>query len=129
MLRFHPGRDGNILWKYFDVNGAYPNIEDLAKHDGLSFEDWREWFKGYDLSEPLAIIHFTKPFFETIEERLDRLENENRKLRSKVDSQESLLFELQRKVYFLRQRELQRQIDDYLENFTPLSERKKQQKK
>ena len=68
-------------------------------------------------------------FFETIEERLDRLENENRKLRSKVNSQESLLFELQRKVYFLRQRELQRQIDDYLENFTPLSERKKQQKK
>lgn len=68
-------------------------------------------------------------FFETIEERLDRLENENRKLRSKVDSQESLLFELQRKVYFLRQRELQRQIDDYFENFTPLSERKKQQKK
>ena len=60
MLRFHPGRDGNILWKYFDVNGTYPNIEDLAKHDGLSFEDWREWFKGYDLSEPLAIIHFTK---------------------------------------------------------------------
>jgi hypothetical protein len=68
-------------------------------------------------------------FFETIEERLDRLENENRKLRSKVDSQDSLLFELQRKVYFLRQRELQRQIDDYLENFTPLSERKKQQNK
>lgn len=68
-------------------------------------------------------------FFETIEERLDRLEKENRKLRSKVDSQESLLFELQRKVYFLRQRELQRQIDDYFENFTPLSERKKQQKK
>ncbi len=68
-------------------------------------------------------------FFETIEERLDRLENENRKLRSKVESQDSLLFELQRKVYFLRQCELQRQIDDYLENFTPLSERKKQQKK
>lgn len=68
-------------------------------------------------------------FFETIEERLDRLEKENNKLRSKVESQDSLLFELQRKVYFLRQRELQRQIDDYLENFTPLSERKKQQKK
>ena len=68
-------------------------------------------------------------FFETIEERLDRLEKENRKLRSKVESQDSLLFELQRKVYFLRQRELQRQIDDYFENFTPLSEQKKQQKK
>ena len=75
----------------------------------------------------LTVQLMTK-FFETIEERLDRLERDNRKLRSKVDGQESLLFELQRKVYFLRQRELQRQIDDYLENFTPLSERKKQQK-
>ena len=68
-------------------------------------------------------------FFETIEERLDRLEKDNRKLRSKVESQDSLLFELQRKIYFLRQRELQRQIDDYLEHYTPLSERKKQEKK
>ena len=67
-------------------------------------------------------------FFETIEERLDRLENENRKLRSKVESQDSLLFELQRKVYFLRQRELQRQIDDYLEHYKPLSERKQEKK-
>lgn len=32
----------------------------LAKNDGLSLEDWKEWFKGYDLSEPMAIIHFTK---------------------------------------------------------------------
>ena len=68
-------------------------------------------------------------FFETIEERLDRLESENRKLRSKAESQDSLLFELPRKVYFLRQRELQRQIDDYLEHYMPLSERKKQEKK
>ena len=68
-------------------------------------------------------------FFETIEERLDRLEKENNKLRSKVESQDSLLFELQRNVYFLRQRELQRQIDDYLEHYVPLSERKKQQNK
>jgi len=67
-------------------------------------------------------------FFETIEERLDRLENDNRKLRSKVESQDSLLFELQRKVYFLPQRELQRQIDDYLEHYKPLSERKQEKK-
>lgn len=32
----------------------------LAKNDGLSLEDWKGWFKGYDLSEPMAIIHFTK---------------------------------------------------------------------
>ena len=34
--------------------------ERLANNDGLSFEDWEAWFKGYDLSKPLAIIHFTK---------------------------------------------------------------------
>jgi hypothetical protein len=31
----------------------------LAENDGLGLEDFKEWFKGYDLSEPLAIIHFT----------------------------------------------------------------------
>ena len=32
----------------------------VAKNDGLSLEDFKEWFKKYDLSEPMAIIHFTK---------------------------------------------------------------------
>ena len=31
----------------------------LAKNDGLSFKDWKVWFRNYDLSNPLAIIHFT----------------------------------------------------------------------
>lgn len=31
----------------------------LAANDGLSIEDWNEWFKDYNLSKPLAIIHFT----------------------------------------------------------------------
>lgn len=35
--------------------------ETLAKNDGLSLEDFKAWFKGADLSEPMAIIHFT-PF-------------------------------------------------------------------
>jgi hypothetical protein len=35
------------------------SVENLAKNDGLSLEDFKEWFKGYDLSEPMAIIHFT----------------------------------------------------------------------
>lgn len=34
--------------------------QELANNDGLSLNDWREWFKGYDLSKPMAIIHFTK---------------------------------------------------------------------
>ena len=32
----------------------------LAKNDGLNFGDWFNWFKNYNLTEPLAIIHFTK---------------------------------------------------------------------
>ena len=31
----------------------------FAKNDGLSFKDWKAWFRNYDLSNPLAIIHFT----------------------------------------------------------------------
>lgn len=33
----------------------------LAANDGLSLQDWRDWFLGTaDLTSPLAIIHFTK---------------------------------------------------------------------
>lgn len=32
----------------------------FANNDGLSRRDWIDWFKDYDLSKPLAIIHFTK---------------------------------------------------------------------
>lgn len=31
----------------------------LANNDGLSLTDWQFWFEKYDLSKPLAIIHFT----------------------------------------------------------------------
>lgn len=31
----------------------------LANNDGLSLKDFEAWFKGYDLSKPMAIIHFT----------------------------------------------------------------------
>ena len=35
-------------------------VSDLAKNDGLSLTYFTDWFKGYDLSKPMAIIHFTK---------------------------------------------------------------------
>ena len=35
-------------------------LEDIAKNDGLSLEDFKSWFRKYDLSKPMAIIHFTK---------------------------------------------------------------------
>lgn len=55
-----------VAWEdvlvYSDNNNysEFP-ITTLAKNDGLSFEDFKNWFKGYDLSKPMAIIHFT-PF-------------------------------------------------------------------
>jgi hypothetical protein len=34
-------------------------VNELAKNDGLLLNDFKEWFKKYDLSKPMAIIHFT----------------------------------------------------------------------
>lgn len=34
-------------------------LDELAKNDGLYLSDFKAWFKGYDLSQPMAIIHFT----------------------------------------------------------------------
>lgn len=59
-LTFDQDRDGAINFKYFNIDGNYADIKDVARHDGLSFEDWREWFKDCDLSQPLAVIHFSK---------------------------------------------------------------------
>jgi len=55
--------NGNIYDPVTDFakNGiAYIKISELSKSDGLSLDDFKEWFKGYDLSKPMAIIHFTK---------------------------------------------------------------------
>jgi hypothetical protein len=40
------------------IEGKKVNWEDIAKNDGLSFEDFCEWFK-VRTSSPMAIIHFT----------------------------------------------------------------------
>lgn len=42
------------------VDSEWTSMVSLAKNDGLSLNDWVGWFGGYDLSEPMAIIHFTK---------------------------------------------------------------------
>jgi hypothetical protein len=43
---------------YIDDNFVF--IEEFANNDGLSYEDFCEWLKNYDISKPLAVIHFTK---------------------------------------------------------------------
>jgi len=42
------------------INGLQDNIRNqLSYNDGLTQEDFVDWFKGYDLSKSLLIIHFT----------------------------------------------------------------------
>lgn len=62
-LDFYHDRDRNIL-KFLTVGGAFPDIEDVAKNDGLTLEEWKEWFKNYNLDQPLAVIHFTNFRYE-----------------------------------------------------------------
>lgn len=42
------------------VEKFYIDLDTLAQNDGLVYEDFEEWFKKYDFSKPMAIIHFTK---------------------------------------------------------------------
>lgn len=51
----------------FDKSGLLPNVDykpvgvgKIANNDGLSLDDWKEWFNDYDLSKPMVVIHFTK---------------------------------------------------------------------
>lgn len=39
---------------------SLPSLRVLANNDGLTLEDWNEWFRGYNLSNSLAVIQFTK---------------------------------------------------------------------
>jgi hypothetical protein len=40
------------------IDGKMVNWQDIAKNDGLSFEDFCEWFKVRQ-PNPMAVIHFT----------------------------------------------------------------------
>ncbi len=61
-LEFYEDKDNVPAIKYPIINNyAEPNLYEIAHNDGLSTISFKEWFKNYDLSEPMAIIHFT-PF-------------------------------------------------------------------
>jgi hypothetical protein len=47
------------LWLDVSAGGRSLPDKDLAVADGLSVDDFREWFNGCDLSKPMTIIHFT----------------------------------------------------------------------
>ena len=42
---------------FYQSNWMGLNAEAVANNDGLSLEDWVDWFRGYDLTKPLAIIN------------------------------------------------------------------------
>ena len=52
--------NGVGLQRFPYTDSEWTSMVSLAKNDGLSLNDWVGWFGGYDLSEPMAIIHFTK---------------------------------------------------------------------
>jgi len=51
--------DPNILTLSIDEQFS-PELINVAANDGLSKQDFDDWFEGYDLYKPMAIIHFTK---------------------------------------------------------------------
>ena len=51
--------NGNVNEWLGGIRLVWGEIQILANNDGLSLQDWREWFKGYDQGKPMAIIHFT----------------------------------------------------------------------
>lgn len=47
--------------RFLPLVGYKPvEVDMLANNDGLSLADWVAWFKDYDISKPMIIIHFTK---------------------------------------------------------------------
>jgi len=57
----------DVRFAFYDLNKPWVaekpmeilNLSEISKNDGLSLEDFKEWFRGYNLSQPMAIIHFT----------------------------------------------------------------------
>lgn len=59
-LEFYENKDGVPCIKYPIINNiSEPVITQIAKNDGLSLDNFKAWFKRADLSQPMAIIHFT----------------------------------------------------------------------
>ena len=46
---------------------------EMAHNDGLDYDDWLNWFKGYDLTKTMVIIHFTKFRYGRLEHLRDNI--------------------------------------------------------
>lgn len=60
-LEFYSNGDGHYDIMNPTVTGSFDiDVNILSENDGLSFDDFFTWFNNYELSEPMAIIHFTE---------------------------------------------------------------------
>lgn len=50
---------GEFSVRFVNGHPCFATAEEIAKNDGLSFIDFVEWFKDYDLTKPMGIIHFS----------------------------------------------------------------------
>lgn len=50
--------DGHVIYPVID-DRYQPSIKEISANDGLSKDDWVEWFRHDDLSQPMAVIQFT----------------------------------------------------------------------
>ena len=57
-LKYDPVFTGGIWISGHTFKEEYI-LPKLANNDGLPLQDWEAWFKDYDKTKPLAIIHFT----------------------------------------------------------------------
>lgn len=57
-LKYDPLFTGGIWLSGHTFKEEYI-LPKLANNDGLPLQDWEAWFKDYDKTKPLAIIHFT----------------------------------------------------------------------
>lgn len=59
LLTFETGLYGLRSLHRLVIDGTLVRPELLAANDGLSLEDWQNWFQSYDVSQPMGVIHFT----------------------------------------------------------------------
>ena len=57
-----PSINDNCMFEAIAPGESLYNTREICRNDGLSEQDFRDWFKNYDLTTPKAIIHFTPKF-------------------------------------------------------------------
>lgn len=49
----------SFVGNHISIHNYFPELIHIANNDGLTGDDFNEWFKNVDRSKDMAIIHFT----------------------------------------------------------------------